>query len=76
MHGYHEHTYLKGNSQFSQHKRNFTILILEIKEHLRKRLLSNCMRYVKWILMYLVIAHVIHESSFVSSQYFRLCSDS
>ena len=67
MHGYHDHTYLKGNSQFSRHKRNSTILILEIKEHLRKPLLSNRMRYVEWILMCLVIAHVIHESSFDSS---------
>ena len=67
MHGYHEHTYLKRNSQFSHHKRNSTILILEIKEHLRKPLLSNRMRYVEWILMYLMIAHVIHESSFDSS---------
>ena len=67
MHGYHEHTYLKRNSQLSRHKRNSTILILEIKEHLRKPLLSNHMRYVEWILMCLVIAHVIHESSFDSS---------
>ena len=47
MHGYHDHTYLKGNSQFSRHKRNSTILILEIKEHLRKPLLSNRMRYIR-----------------------------
>ena len=64
MHGYHEHTYLKGNSQFSRHKRNSTILIFEIKEYLCKPLLSNRMRYVEWILMCLVIAHV---SSFNSS---------
>ena len=47
MHGYHDHTYLKGNSQFSRHKRHSTILILEIKERLRKPLLSNRMRYIR-----------------------------
>ena len=76
MHGYHDHTYLKGNSPFSRHKRNSIILILETKEHYVSHCYKTaCVIYAKWILMYLVIVHVIRESSFVSSQYLRLRSD-
>ena len=73
MHGYHKHTWKEIAGSLATKELHH--LILELEEHLHKPLLSNCMRYVKWILMYLVIAHVILESTFDCSQYLRLRSD-